>query len=206
MGAGLPAGVRGSVPAARALPWGSHRGADGDRRRGDPERHRRETLRRPGGADRTRLRPPQHQAYGGDEARVEAAVAELRRPPRGRERHRLLPLAQEDRGDRRHAGGRRRSGAPLSRRHEEGRAGGPPEHLHDRSRRGDRRHHRLRHGDRQGGRALRLPHRPAGQHRGLLPGDRSGRAGWRARRGAHALRSRRHQDAAAVHRGGGRGA
>ena len=59
----------------------------------------------------------------------------------------------------------------------EGGAGGAPEHLHDRSRRGDRRYHRLRHGDRQGGRALRLPHRPAGQHRGLLPGRSAGPGG-----------------------------
>ena len=52
-------------------------------------------------------------------------------------------------------------------------------------------HHRLWHGDRQGGRALRVPHRPAGQRRGVLPGDRAGRARRGARRGAHALRPRR---------------
>ena len=39
-------------------------------------------------------------------------------------------------------------------------------------RRGDDRDRRLRHGHRQARRALRLPRRPAGQCRGLLPGDR----------------------------------
>ena len=38
-----------------------------------------------------------------------------------------------------------------------------------------RRHDRLRHGDRQAGRALRGPLRPAEEPRGLLPGERPGR-------------------------------
>jgi ATP-dependent DNA helicase RecQ len=38
------------------------------------------------------------------------------------------------------------------------------------------RHHRLRHGHRQAGRALRRPPGPAQEHRGLLPGDRPRRA------------------------------
>ena len=47
-----------------------------------------------------------------------------------------------------------------------------PGPLPARGRRRDGRHHRLRHGHRQAGRALRRPPGHAQEHRGLLPGDR----------------------------------
>ena len=64
-------------------------------------------------------------------------------------------------------------------------------------RRGDDGDRRLRHGHRQARRALRLPRRPAGQRRGLLPGDRPRRPRRAAGRHADALRPGRH--AAAPH-------
>ena len=60
---------------------------------------------------------------------------------------------------------------------------------------------RLRHGHRQARRALRLPRRPAGQRRGLLPGDRPRRPRRAAGRHADALRPRRHAPAPPADRG-----
>ena len=108
----VPARVRRSLPASRALPGGSDRRPDRDRRRGDARGHRREALRGRGRAVRARLRPSKHRARGGDEARLETAAPELRRTPPERERNRLLPVAEEDRGDRGVA--HRRRGAPRS--------------------------------------------------------------------------------------------
>ena len=176
MGSIVSARVRRSLPASRALSGSSHRRADRDRRRGDARGHRREALRGCGRAVRARLRPSEHRARGGDEARLETTVAELRCAPSGRERHRLLPVAEEDRGDGGVARRLRGARASLSRRHGNGGARRAPERLHDRAGGRHRRHHRLRHGDRQGRRALRVPHRSAGQHRSVLPGAGPGRA------------------------------
>ena len=65
---------------------------------------------------------------------------------------------------------------------------------------GDGGDHRLRHGHRQAGRALRDPRRSAGLHRGLLAGGRPRRPRRRAGRGDHPLRRRRHELGAAAHR------
>ena len=78
----------------------------------------------------------------------------------------------------------RPAGARLPRRHG---VRGPhldPAPLHGRRRRSDRRHQRLRHGRRQGRRALGLAHGDPDQPRGLLPGGR-------ARRPRRAARARR---------------
>ncbi len=124
-------------------------------------------------------------------------AARFHRAPQGRERHRLLPVAQEDREDRRASRRARRHRPALSRGHGEGRARGQPEPLHDRACRRDGRDHRLRHGHRQIGRALRLPHRHAREPGSVLSGDRAGRPRRRAGRGAYAVRARGHPACAA---------
>ena len=161
--------------------------ARGDRRAARPAR--------PGGA-RARLRPAQH-------------------PPRGR----ALPRRAGRRAQAARAAGRRRGGAQAGhrlRRHPPPRrgAGGvavrarrarpPPttpacagtsamqvqERVHGLGARGRGRHHRVRHGDRQGGRALGLPQRGLRVARRLLPGDRPRRARRRARAGPALLPQR----------------
>ena len=94
------------------------------------------------------------------------------RRARGRRRHRLLPVAQEGRRDRRLAERRGHHRAAVPRRARRRRAPAPPGPLPARGRHRDGRDHRLRHGHRQARRALRRPPRPAEEHRGLLPGDR----------------------------------
>ena len=89
-----------------------------------------------------------------------------------RQRHRLLQLAQGDRGARGVSARRRHQRAALSRRHGAGRPLAPPGHLPAGGRRGDGRDHRVRHGHRQARCALRLPRQHADHHRELLPGDR----------------------------------
>ena len=70
----------------------------------------------------------------------------------------------------------RHRGAALSRRPGRRHARAQPGPLHQRGRRRDRRHRRVRHGHRQARRALRRASRSAQEHRGLLPGDRPRRA------------------------------
>ena len=89
----------------------------------------------------------------------------------------------------------------LSRRHG---AGGPrpqPGHLPAGGWRRDGGDGRLRHGDRQAGRAFRRPCGAAEIDRGLLPGDRSRRPRRRGSRHAYALRPRRHAPAPHADRG-----
>ena len=86
--------------------------------------------------------------------------------------HRLLPVAQADRGDRRAAGARGLERCALSRRSARGGAARDPAQLRHRRGAHHRGHGRVRDGHRQAGRALRLPPRSAEEPRGLLPGDR----------------------------------
>ncbi len=94
----------------------------------------------------------------------------------------------------------RRPRARLSRRPRQGAAHRSAGAVSRGRRRGHGRDHRLRHGRRQAGRALRHPRRSAGVDRGLLAGDRPRRARWRAGRGHHALFLRRPRLGAAPHR------
>ncbi len=149
MGACVPAGIRGSFPAAPDFSRCADCGADGDRGRSDARGHRRATLCRQRGDGRARVRPAEHQADRRGQARLEAAAARLREDARRKERHRLLPVAEKDGGDGRVS---RRSGHPraaLSRRDEQGAARSQPEQLHDRALHGDGGDDRVRHGDRQ---------------------------------------------------------
>ena len=98
----------------------------------------------------------------------------------------------------------RRHRARLSCRHEQGGARRQSEQLHDPVRRRHGGDHRLRHGHRQAGCRLCLPHRSAGQPRGLLPGNRACRPRRAGGRGAYAVRPRRYPHAADVHRRRGR--
>ena len=169
--------------AARRRP---DRRLHGDRRRGHPRRHRE-----PAVSDQ----PPKIFVHGFDRpepaARHERAHRQpadpaARRGASGRQRHRLLRLAPPDRGDRRVPAPRRRQGAALSRRHGGGRALAQPGRLPAGGRHRHGGDHRVRHGHRQAGRALRLPRQHAEQHRELLPGDRPRRP----RRPAGRTRSR----------------
>ncbi len=148
---------------------------------------------------------------GFDRPNIRYTVVEKREPlhqllqflaaPRGRVRHRLLPLAQEDRGRRRQAARARRQRRRLPRRPGGGRAAARPGRL--RARRGAhrRRHRRLRHGHRQERRALRRPPRPPQDRRELLPGDRPLGPRRPPGRGPAALRPRRRRRRAQPHRG-----
>ena len=86
-------------------------------------------------------------------------------------------------------------GAALSRRARPRRAVAQPGRLPAGGRRRHLRDDRLRHGDRQARRALRLPRRHAVVDRGLLSGDRPRRPRRPAGRHFHALRRRRHRAA-----------
>ena len=110
----------------------------------------------------------------GQRARRSCCASSQRRA-RGRRRHRLLPVAQEGRGDRRLAERARHRRAALSRGLDADVRQRTPGPLPARGRPGDGGDHRLRHGHRQARRALRRPPRPAQEHRELLPGDRSRR-------------------------------
>ena len=139
-----------------------------------------------------------------DNARDAAAALPARRA-RGRCRHRLLPVAQEGRGDRRLAERRGHLRAALPRRPRRRRAQAPPGPLPARGRHRDGRDDRLRHGHRQARRALRRAPRPAEEHRELLPGDRPRRPRRAARRCVDGLRpGRRGQPAAHDRRKPGR--
>ena len=117
---------------------------------------------------------------------------------------RLLLVAQEGRPDRRVAqrAGHHRAGLPRG----PGpggaslRAGPVPA----RGRHRGRRHHRLRDGHRQARRPVRRPPRPAQEHRGVLPGDRSSRSRRRAGPGVDGLRPGRCRAAEVVDRRLGR--
>ena len=95
-----------------------------------------------------------------------------RAPPRGRERHHLLPRAPLGGLARRLARRARRARAGLPRRAAPTRCAPQPGRLRPRRVRRHRRHRRLRHGHRQEQRALRHPPRHAEERRGLVPGDR----------------------------------
>ena len=168
---------------------------DRDRRRADARRDRRQAVR----AEAENLRPLVRPAepLPGDAAegqRDPAADRPPRRPPR-RVRHRLLRLAPTHRGAGAGALRHRPPGAALPRRARPRRAGGEPGRLPARGRLRRVRHHRLRHGHRQAGRALRVPRRHAVLDRGLLPGDRPRRTRRLAGGHVHPLRRRRHRAA-----------
>ncbi len=144
----------------------------GHGRRADARRHRREAVR-PVAADlRTQLRPAQSQALLQGQGAVDAAGPVVRAGASGRKRHHLLRLAPQGRGAGRGSHGGGCAGAALSCRPRQGCARRQPGCLPAGGRPGDDRDRGLRHGHRQARRALRLPCRPAGQCRSLLPGDR----------------------------------
>jgi len=84
----------------------------------------------------------------------------------------LLPVAAQGGGDRGMAGRTGCGGARLSRRHGRGYARLAPGAVSARRRHRDGGDHRLRHGHRQTGCALRRASRPAQSIEGYLPGDR----------------------------------
>ena len=93
-----------------------------------------------------------------------------------RERHRLLRIAPPNGGTGEEFARHRPTRAALSRRPRALGARGQSGRVPARGRCRDLRHHRLRHGNRQAGRAIRVSRRPAVLDRGLLPGDRPRRA------------------------------
>ncbi len=107
-----------------------------------------------------------------EEGRDDPAAALHRARARRRRRHRLLPVAQAGRGDRPDPERARHQGPALSRGPGRRGAPGQPGPLPARGWHRDGRDHRLRHGHRQAGRALRRPPGHAQEHRRLLPGDR----------------------------------
>ncbi len=90
--------------------------------------------------------PAKYPLDGRAEERPQEAIADLCESPAGREWNRLLPVAQEDGGDRDASGRTRRFRASLSRGHGEGDARSQPEPIHDRTRHRDGGDHRVRHG------------------------------------------------------------
>ncbi len=186
----LRLGVGARLPARLPAPAGNRRAArsaGGDGLHGDGDQGGRGRDRLPlrpaqTAAGALRLRPSQpllrrRPARG---QRVEGAAAGAARSGPGRPR--------EPAGDRllRHPARHRRGGAVparlrpararLPRRHGGRGAHHDPAPLHDRRGGSDRRHQRLRHGRRQGQRALGLAHGDPDQPRGLLPGGRPRRA------------------------------
>ncbi len=202
VGPRLPARVPAALGAARALPG---RPEDRPHRHGrspDPRRDRRAPVARGRARVRLELRPPEHPLHDRRQARrARAAAAVHPRPSRGRGRHRLLPVAPAGgRNGRMAAGpGRVRARIPCRpRRRDPCRPAGA---LPARGRHRHGGHDRLRHGHRQARRALRRAPRPAEEHRGLLPGDRPGRARRPPRGRLDGLRPRRRGAAAADDRG-----
>ena len=148
---------------------------DGDRRDGRRDRLPAPPRRR--GAVRRQLRPAEHRVPHRRQGQPRAAAAHpaARRAPR-RRRHRLLPLAQVGRADRRLPRRRGDHRAAVPRGSRRGRAAGEPEPLPARARARHGRDHRVRDGHRQARRPLRRPPGPAEVGGGLLPGDRPRRS------------------------------
>ena len=103
---------------------------------------------------------------------LDAAAHRARR----RRGHRLLPLAQVGRADRRVPDEQGIAALPYHAGLDARVRARQPGPLPARARPGDGGDHRVRHGHRQARRALRRPPRPAEVGRGLLPGDRPRRA------------------------------
>ena len=177
------------VPAGRRGRRGARPPADPrPDRDGGPARARRDRRAarpaRPGGP-RARLRPAQHPPRGRAlprraGGRAQAARAAGRRRGGAEAGDRLRRHPPPGRGARGVAVRARRHRRLLPRRHARGRARRGAGALHGLGARGRGRHHRVRHGHRQGGRALGLPQRGLRVARRLLPGDRARRP----RRGA----------------------
>ena len=192
VGPRLPRGLPLAQRAARALSRGAAHRADGHRRRPHPRRHRRAAAAAEGPGLHQQLRPAQHPLrHRRERQRPRPAAALHQRRTRRRGRHRLLPVAQEGRRDRRLAGGRRHPRPALPRRPRQRGAPPPPGPLPAGRGPGDGGHRGLRHGHRQARCALCGPPRPAQEHRRLLPGDRPCRPRRPARRRLDGLRSGR---------------
>ena len=173
VGPRLPARVPAAHRAARALGRRAAHRAHRHRRRHHARRHRGAPAAAGSGAVRQQLRPAEHPLHDRREKGADAPAAAVHRAAaRGRGRHRLLPVAQAGGRAGRHAVRARARRAALPRRARRRRAPAEPGPLPARGRYRDGGHHRLRHGHRQAGRALRRPPGHAQEHRGLLPGDR----------------------------------
>ena len=149
-----------------------------------------------------RLRPaepaPRHAGEGPDQA----PAPRLPRQAPARERHRLLLVARRDREAGRIAVRRPAINAlPYHAGMSQADRATQPGYLPAGGRDRDGGDGRVRHGDRQAGRALRRPRGAAEIHRSLLPGDRPRRPRRRAGRHADPLRSRRHAPAPLADRG-----
>ena len=178
-------------------------GADRDGRRADTRRHRRQAVsphRRacsceastgPTCGSPSSPRSARRARCWASCAIMKAKAASSIAPRAARSRSWRPPLT---------AAGVRR--AALSCRPRQGGARRQPGRLPAGGRRGDDGDRRLRHGHRQARRALRLPRRPAGQRRGLLPGDRPRRPRRIAGRYADALQPGRHAAAPPADRAG----
>ena len=116
MGPRLPPRIPRADDPARALAAGAAHRADRDRRPADAARDRRAPAARGGAPLRQLVRPAQHPLHRRAEGQRRAAAARFPRRASRRGRHRLLPVAQEGREDRRSAGRARRHRPALSRR------------------------------------------------------------------------------------------
>jgi hypothetical protein len=190
VGPRLPAGIPRPDGAARALPRRAAHRAHRHRRRPHARRHRRAAAAAGGAPVRQQLRPAQHPLPHRREEGPHAAAAALH----GSASTRATPASST--ASRASASRRRRSCCAS--------AGWTPcpttpawtptvrQRHQDRFLRDEgvvmTRHHRLRHGHRQAGRALRRPPGHAQEHRGLLPGDRPRRPRRPARAGLDGLR------------------
>ena len=102
VGPRLPRGLPETEPAARALPPGAPHRAHRHGGCAHPGRDRRAAGPESGAAIHRRFRPPQHLLSHHAAAQPQKPTAEVpeNRAPE-RRRHRLLPVAQQDRADRR---------------------------------------------------------------------------------------------------------
>ena len=178
VGARLPARLPGAVRAARALARRAAHRADRDRHRGHPRRDRlpAEPARRPATSWRASTGP-----------NIQYRIA-----PKNEPKRQLLELLRtEHPGDagivyclsrasvEKTAEFLAENGIPGAAVPRGARRADPrrePVAVPARGRRHHGRHDRVRHGHRQARRAVRRPPRPAQVRRGLLPGDRPGRA------------------------------
>ena len=194
MGPRLPARVPPALGAARTLPRRAAHRTHRHRGRTDPARDRR--------AARARWRAV--FVSGFDRPNIRYAIV----PKRNAREQLLRFLDAEHRG---HAGiclsrrkveetaqwlqGRGYDALPYHAGHGRGGAQAPPGCVRARGRGDHRRHHRVRHGDRQARRALRRPSGSPEEHRVVLPGDGPGRARRAACRCLDGLRARRRHHA-----------
>ena len=199
MGPRLSPGVPADRLVAPAFPQRPGDGADGHGHRTGARGHRQAVASARAGLLRRELQPAQSHLPRLGQVRFVRADSQLHSRPSARERHHLLPGAQDDGRPREQAHRRRHQIRALSRRPHADRtldeSGGVSARRNPRGVCDDC----VRHGHQQTQRALRHPLRPAEEHRGLLPGNRPCGPRRSAERMSAAVQSRRPHQADAVH-------